>query len=467
MLVYLPMHKLLPARTIKRPHSGIRLLILCLLLHIATGAQTVSDVPEAPNLSQLYILALENDSTFRASKENYEATVLQPKISRSKLLPQITLAVNRQRLTDQKIRGEIFRSTNTSDFPAYSIDSHAISITQTLFRRDYYIELDQSKSEAERALLELESARQDLIIRLAEAYFGILSAQAQRDFANARKDTVKKQFDRAQQRLRVGLSDIADSKEAQTAYELATADALAAENTLRVKELALNSIIKRDIKSVAPLTEQIPVVKPSPENPETWVSIALEKNLDLLSQKITTAIAAAEIKLQKAGYFPSIDLYARHNERDVRGGPSPNSARSNELGVEIEVPIFSGGDTYYRSKQAVHNYNSSLEELERIHRETDQNMRETYLNVITDISRIDAFKRAQEAAQISYQSNASGFNVGKRSSLDVLLAIEELFEAKNNYTDTRHQYILDTLRMKRASGQLAETDIRRINQWIK
>ncbi len=454
-------------RTLCRRYVGVGVLILCLLPYGASRAQTAA--LGAANLHQLYALALENDNRFRASKERYEAAALRPEISRSRLLPQIKLTADRRRLTDQKIRGNIFRSGNAgeTDFSDYNVESHAISVTQTLFRRDYYIELNQSKSEAERALLELEAARQELMIRLAEAYFGVLSAQTNREFADARKDTVKRQFDHAQQRLRLGLGDITDSKKAQTAYELAVADALAAENTLRIRKLALELIVKRDITSIAPLAEQIPTLKPSPENPESWVSVALEKNLALLAQKITAAIAADEIKQQQSGYFPSIGLYATHSERDVKGGPSPNTSRGNEIGVELEVPIFSGGDTYYRSRQAVHDYNSALEELEQTHRETEQNMRETYLNVITDISRIAAFARAQEAAQVSYESNVAGFEVGKRSSVDVLLAIEELFEAKNNYADTRHEYILDTLRMKRASGQLAETDIQRINEWLR
>lgn len=422
----------------------------------------------AAGLGGLYELAVENDARFHASRARYEAVVLNPAISRSRLLPQISLSASRSRYPERKIRGAAFglRQNERNEF-SYNLRSYSLNVTQSLFNLEYYIELQKSGSEAERARLDFEAARQDLIVRLAEAYFGVLSAQDDLEFARAEKEALARQLEQAQSRFELGLDPITDTRRAEAAYDLAVADEIAAANRLDVSRSLLRVITGRGAGELRPLADTAPTVAPAPDNAAAWIKAALDKNLRLLSQQLTANIAAAETERLRAGHYPTLDLYADRNERDVRGGPSPQTVRDVEVGVRLNLPLFSGGGVHYRTRQAAHRRQEALQQLEETRRETRQMAEEAYLNATASVSRVAALAKARESARVSYESNQAGFAVGTRSSVDVLLALEDLFDAERDYSDTRHEYILNTLRLKRVAGSLSPEDVREISRWLK
>ena len=420
------------------------------------------------DLASLYELALENDARFRASRARYEATALNPAISRARLLPQISLSAARSRFPERKIRGRFFGADNRGDNEyTYSVDSHTLNVTQSLFNREYYAELKKSKSQAERARLDFEAERQDLIVRLAEAYFGVLSAHDDLDFARAEKDAVMRQLERAQSRFEAGLDPITDAKKAEAAHDLAVADEISAANQLEVSRSLLRVITGRIAGDLRKLTAAAPVAPPTPNDAAAWIETAHERNLRLLSRQLAVNVAAAEVESRRAGHYPTLDLYADRNERDVRGGPSPQTLRDVEVGLRLNLPLFAGGGVSYRTRQAAHLHREAAEQLKQTHDETRQQAREAFLNVVASVSRVAALAKARESAKISYESNDAGFKIGTRSSVDVLLALEDLFDAERDYSDTRHEYILNTLRLKRAAGSLSPQDVREIVQWLE
>ena len=421
----------------------------------------------AADIAALYELAVENDARFHANRARYEATMLNPAISRARLLPQISLSAARSRFPKRKIRGRAFGVADDDTEFTYNAASHSLNVTQSLFNIEYYIELQKSRSEAERARLDFEAARQDLILRLAEAYFGVLSAQNDLEFARAEKEALARQLEQAQSRFEVGLDPITDSRKAEAAYDLAIADEISAANRLHVSRSVLRVITGRSGGKLDPLADTAPTVAPDPDNAGAWIEAALDKNLRLLSQRLAANIAAAEAERLRAGHYPTLDLYADRNERNVRGGPAPQTARDVEIGVRLNLPLFSGGGVRYRTRQASHLHREAVQQLKEIHHQTRQQAEEAFLNAAASVSRVAALARARESARVSYESNQAGFTVGTRSSVDVLLALEDLFDAERDYSETRHEYILNTLRLKKVAGSLSHDDVLAIARWLK
>ena len=438
------------------------LLLLAAFLTVYT-LNAKADI--ALGIADLYQKALDNDTQLSAAEAKYKAESLAPNIARAPLLPQVNLIAGRRRFAEQEIKGSSFGGEGNF---SYDTDSLDINLTQSIFKLDYYIALKQSKSQAEKARLEFESAHQDLIVRLAEAYFKVLSAEETLKFAQSEKKAVARQLEQAQERFTVGLDPITDVKEAEAAYDLTEAEEISANNQLRNSIHALSVITNYDTQTLRPLSEYIPIIKPTPESMTAWVDRSLSQNTELLAQQIATNIAEQEIKLQRAGHYPSLDLFANRNESNFRSGsPTPRELKEFVIGIELNIPIFSGQGTHYRTKQAVELHNESLEKLKGTHRETKRAAREAYLNVIASISRVAALKRAKESAQTALEANEAGFRVGTRTSVDVLLALKDLFRTHRDYADTRYDYLLNTLRLKKVAGILESQDIQQLNNHLQ
>lgn len=447
-------------------------------LSVVVNAQTFSQsesvrASEARGLLELYRLAIENDMRYQASLANFEAISLAPSISRSRLLPQISFRANRTEVNDEKVRGSIFTdegrdNSDVSTTYDYQRRNMTLSLDQSVFNKRYYVELAQSRSEAQRAHLELQSAEHDLLQRVVAAYFLVLDSQTQRDFTRAKKEAVERQLEQARARFEVGLATITDVKEAEASYDLTIADEISDETELSVNLSKLQVIVNENIATLKTLSESASIVKPDPQNINAWINTSVEQNPELLAQKLTTNIAQDEIRRQRADHFPTLDAYVRRNENEITGNaPSERTTRGTELGLELQIPLFSGGETHYRVKQASQLALESRKKLEETHRIIKQQAQESYLNVLASISRTQALKRAVDSAQSAYESNEIGFSVGSRSSVDVLLAVEDLYAAKRDHINARHRYIIDMINLKRIAGILSEEDILQIDEWLR
>ena len=427
---------------------------------------------EKRSLLELYQLATKNDMNYQASLANYEANALGPSISRAQLLPQISFRANRTKINDEKVRGfDERREGDTSAEATYSYQRRNmnLSLEQSIFNKKYYVELAQSHSMAQRARLELQSAEHDLLQRVVEAYFLVLDSQTQLEFTRAEKEAVERQLAQARDRFEVGLATITDVKEAEASYDLTIADEISNETELSVNLSKLQIIVDENISMLKALSEDAPVVHPDPQNINAWVKTSVEQNPQLLAQRLTANIAQDEVKRHRADHFPTLDAYARRNENEIMGrdAPSERTTRGTELGLELQIPLFSGGETHYRVKQAAQFALQSQKQLEETHRTIKQQAQESYLNVLASISRTQALKRAVDSVQSAYESNEIGFSVGTRSSVDVLLAVEDLYAAKRDYINARHRYIIDMISLKKVAGILSEEDIQQINQWLR
>ena len=416
-----------------------------------------------PGIAELYERALENDARFAAAEARREAEALAPGIARARLLPRVELRARHARVAEDKVQGQTFGGAGSF---SYDTDQLVLSLRQTLFNRGDYIALKQSKSESEKADLELAAARQALILNLAEAYFGVLLAEESLKFARSEKEAVSRQLEQARERFDVGVVPITDVKEAEAAFDLAEAEEILADNQSQNALYALSVITGNDFSVLRPLAESVPTPTPDPEDVQAWVDRALAQNLGLLARQIATNVAAREIDLQRAGHYPSVDLFANRAEDDIRGGRRKSESKNLTIGVEVNVPVFSGLGTHYRTRRAAQLHRESLEQLEGARRETRRVARENYLNVIASVSRVAALKRAEESALAALESNEAGFQVGTRTSVDVLLALKDLFRARRDYASVRYEYLLSTLRLKNVAGTLSEEDVARLDSYL-
>jgi len=209
------------------------------------------------------------------------------------------------------------------------------------------------------------------------------------------------------------------------------------------------------------------LITPDPNDVEEWINKALNENLSLLSSEYTTKIAQHEIKLQQSKHYPTLDIVASHNDTDTGGITGSRESEDTRIGLELNIPIVAGGRTYYQTKQAKYRAEQSSNEHEKIRRETIKNTRDAYLNVISGISRVKALARALESTEAAAKAAEAGFEVGTRTSVDVLLALQETFRAKRDYSRARYNYLLSTLNLKQAAGALSVDDLVQIDGWLK
>jgi len=304
------------------------------------------------------------------------------------------------------------------------------------------------------------------MIRTADAYFDVLAEQDNLTFRQSEIEAIERQLEQANKRFEVGLIAITDVKEAQASYDLAVASEIEAQNALEIAKDTLEVIIVERTNSLSSLSDRMQLISPEPNDVEEWINKALSENLTLLSSQYTTKIAQHEIKLQQAQHYPTLDIVASHNDTDTGGLSGSRESEDTRIGLELNIPIVSGGRTYYRTKEARYRAEQTNHEHEKVRRETIRNTRDAYLNVISGISRVKALARALESTQAAASAAEAGFEVGTRTSVDVLLALQETFRAKRDYARARYDYLLSTLNLKQAAGALSVDDLVQIDGWL-
>ncbi len=417
----------------------------------------------AVNLMDVFTVSLQSDPVFRSVGASNRAAQEGIAQSRAGLLPVIsfgaTVATN-----DQDIRRPAAISANGN----FDSSSMTLSITQPIYRRDRWIAIGQATTRVRQSDISYAAARQDLMIRVSQRYFGLLQASDDVDFAVASRDAIQQQLSQAKQRFEVGLIAITDVEEAQARYDLANATVIEAENALDNAREALREVSGEYYEAIAPLAVDVPLLVPTPNDIEAWAATALEQNLQLRSANEATLVARDEIQRVEAGHLPTLDLVGTHTRSDTLGGPAGGTDTwTSTLGLQLTVPIYEGGVVLSRTRQSRALYQQSLEDLETVRRSTQRQARDAFLGVRSGISRVKALKQALSSTESALEAVRAGFDVGTRTSVDVLNAQSDLYGARRDYARARYQYILDILSLKQAAGTLSEEDITEVNGWLR
>jgi len=440
--------------------TKLKTAITGLFLYSLATPLSAMDLTEAMNLAQQY------DTTFQAAYANYLATAEASSQSTAAILPQIGFNAH---ITRGERETELPTSTTKADTNS---KGYSLSLNQVIYDKTVFDNLDQGDAIAAKALADFESAKQDTIVRVAKAYFDVLTAIDTLETASAEKKAIGKQLEQSKERFNVGLSAITDVKEQQASYDISVADEILATNDLSNKREALRVIINVYPDKLEIAQKDIPLVVPEPMDIDAWQKKSLESNFTLLSAKYSVDAAQSAYDGSKGGHYPTLSLNASYgvekNEASNFIG-IPTDARDDtdaRVILNLDIPIYSGGFTNstVRQKSSELDRAKALQEQEK--RRTIALARSAYLSLEADIATVKARQQAVISTQTSLDATMAGYDAGTRTSVDVLLSQRLLYSSQRDYSVARHTYITDSLELKRVAGTLSLTDVDQINKWL-
>ena len=438
----------------------------------------------AANLADVLALALQNDPTLREADATRLAAHEGKPIARSVLLPQINLGYARDHITQDGTQRQFNEQNqafeNVTLETVFDTGQLNLQLQQSIFRWDQWVALRQADSTIAQAEANYRTSEQGLLQRVAQRYFDVLSARDTLDATVATKEAVARQLEQAETRFEVGLIAITDVREAQAAYDTAVADEIASKRSLGTAKELLREITGEYFDELLAPSEDLPLVPPEPQNVDTWVASSLQQNSAVVASRLAVDIAGDTIDLRRAGHYPTIDLILGRSQDygDIEStvttdlGPqpadvSPNDQTTDTVGLRVNVPIYSGGGTSARVRQAVLEQRAAKDRLDRTMRETERLTRDSYEGVLSEMSRVGALKKALESSQTALEATEAGFEVGTRTTVDVLIARQNLTTARTAYLKSRYDYLLNVVTLKLAAGTLDEADLNEVNQWLK
>ena len=408
------------------------------------------------DLQQVFRQALANDADYAAARAQAEAGRESRVQARAGLLPNIGLSAN----TTWN------QNTISGNDQNFNSNGYGAQLTQPLFRRQNWIQFKQGELQSAIAEAQLHSARQDLALRVARAYFDVLEAQDVLDAVNALRTAAGEQLELSKKSFEVGTVTITDVHEAQSRFDLANANGIAAENDLEVKRQTLTRLIGKPAGELARLREGARVELPQPDAIARWVSAAEEGAFGVQIQKLTAEIARREVERNRAAHLPTVDVVARYNQANngfsaTTGSSSDSTTRS--IGLELAVPLYAGGGLSSRDREAAALKLKADADLESARRAAALAARQAYLGVTSGIAQIGALEAARVSSRSALEANQLGYEVGVRINIDVLNAQTQLSDTEQQLAAARYNTLVAQLQLEAAAGALDEDDLARVN----
>ena len=438
-------------------------LILCLSL---------ASVPAlAADLLQVYRDALEYDAQYASARAARDAGQEKLPQGRAGLLPVVSVSAS----TTWNDADFQRRTPGTPGADAqYNTNGYQLTLSQPLFRWQNIVQYGQSKLQVAIAEAQFVQARQDLILRVAQSYFDVLLAQDSLSLAQAQKKAIGEQLEAARRNFEVGTATIVDTHEAQSRYDLVTAQELAAQNELEIKRQALRQVVGKLPEALSVLRSQVQLQRPQPDDMAKWVEAAEAGSPLVAVQQAAFEIAEKEISKQRGGHYPTLDLVATRGRSSATGGlasgvvvPFGSDTHTSTIGLQLSLPIFAGGAVMSREREAVALHEKARADLDYTRRGAAHGARQAYLGVTSGMAQIKAYEQALVSSQSALDSNKLGYEVGVRINIDVLNAQQQLFATRRDLAKARYDTLLAQLRLKSAAGALSEEDVQAINALLE
>ena len=425
---------------------------------LAVGAAFAAPV-QAQSLLALYESARAHDAAWQSAKAQYDANLFRAEQAKAGILPQAGLSAGISRSNQE--------SSNPAGERTSGNQNATISASQPLYRPANYATYQQGRRQVDLAQAQLVSAGQDLIIRVSQAYFDVLAAQDTLAFVQAQKTAVGEQLSSAKRNFEVGTSTITDTREAQARYDLVVAQEIAADNDLRVKKLALDSLVGKTDATPVPLASPLVLPTPQPADPNAWVAQAEDASPSIQQARSNLEISQLETEKAKAGHKPTLDLNGSYGVQRIPNGTGvvPGAQRTNtgQVGLSFNLPLFSGFATQNRIRETLSLEEKANADLESTRRIVAQSTRAAYFGVVSGQGQVRALEAAEASSQSALEANRLGYQVGVRINIDVLNSQSQLFQTKRDLAQARYNVLLGHLKLRQANGTLTAEDLSRFN----
>ena len=425
------------------------------------GAFMAAPSVQAQSLQALFDAAQGYDATYLSALAQYQANQARAAQARAGVLPNVGLSAGANWThTDSSLPGQD-RTTNAQNL--------GVAATQPLFRPANRIAVEQAEVSLRAAEAQLVAARQDLIVRTAQAYFDVLAAQDNLTFVKAQKAAVAEQLAAAKRNFEVGTSTITDTREAQARFDLVTAQEIAAENDLRVKRLALDQLVGRSGTSPWQLRDGATLPELLPADVDQWVGRSQAEHPQILQAQAGLDIAQLETRKAESARLPTLDAKAQYQvgRGPTNGVPFVYARNHNAvLGVEFNLPLYTGGAVQNRIAESVALEDKARTDLEAARRGIAQATRAAYFGVVSGLGQVQALQAAEASSQSALEANQLGYQVGVRINIDVLNAQSQLFQTKASLAKARYDVLVGNLRLRQASGVLKDEDLQPIGQLL-
>ncbi|ACS87377.1 outer membrane channel protein TolC [Musicola paradisiaca] len=429
-------------------------------LLIGLGLSGFSIASQAEDLLQVYQQAKTTNPELRSSAATRDAAFERINEARSSLLPQLGLGADYTHNSGYRDRNNV----NSN------VKSASLQLTQSLFNMSLWKALTLQEKTAGIQDVTYQTSQQTLMLNTATAYFNVLRAIDNLSYVNAQKQSIYRELDQTTQRFNVGLVAITDVQNARAQYDSVLASEVTARNNLDNAMETLRQVTGNFYPQLAGLN----IDRLNPQKPDVVNNLLKEgenRNLSLLSARLSQDLAREQIRSAETGHMPTLSLTASSGITNTRysGSKAVGSSFSdsdvgqNQVGLSFSLPLYSGGGTSSQVKQAQYNYVAASENLESAHRSMIQTLRSAHNNVSASISSINAYKQAVISAQSSLDAMEAGYQVGTRTIVDVLDATTTLYNAKQQLSGARYDYLVNQLNLKQALGTLNEDDLKSLN----
>jgi outer membrane protein len=454
----------------------LRLMTVCLLW---------MQVSHAKSLQEVYSDALMFDPQIREAEATYKAAREAGPQAWAALLPQITgtYTLSRQKEVEQSIYPLVTADGSLVEYPYDTtsyISSHGyqLQLQQTVFSWASLSTLSEAQKKVAQAEADYHAAQQNLIVRTTTAYFNLLNAVDSLQAQTAALTAVSRQLDQASRRYDRGLIGITDVNEAQAARDSAAAAVIEGKRNVASMALALRQITGKDYDSLAKPGEDAPLDAPEPADPQRWVAVSMDQNVTLLSSRLAADAARYAVRFAIGGHLPSVQLTAsmddqthRYDETISFGGPPgrvgfPLDSADRQVGIQISVPIFSGGATQSQVRQAQYQWIAAKDHVQTISRQTEHDALDAFNGVMSEMERVKTLRQAVVSAESAVHAAEEAYNVGLRTAAEVLQQRESLVQAQTAYAQSRYNYILETIQLQLASGALSVATLHDIGGWL-
>ncbi|MEW5838885.1 MAG: TolC family outer membrane protein [Pseudomonadota bacterium] len=418
---------------------------------------------QAENLTEVYRMAEQFDPALRAAAQARAAARENLPQAQANFLPNIGMNGS--------------SSYTWNDYPTQPSSSsdantYGIILNQSIYSRQNFALLDKAELVVQQADVNYADSQQELILRVTQAYFEVLRTRAAFVLAQSDLQAAQKRLEQTQKRYDVGLIPVTDLADALAARDQRSAAVIKAENALSFAKEGLRTITGQTVESLVDVKDSLELLAPVPNDVKEWTSFAEKQNLKLQSTELAVNISREDIEVQRSGHYPSVDMFASYTYQDTPVLNNLSTTRDayyyeSQIGVQLTVPLYQGGAVSSRTRQATYSFQQAQDQYEAARLDTVRNTLDSFRTVNAKIDEVKAFQQGKKSAQMQLEANEAGYQVGTRTIVDVINAQNQLSLAISNLNNSRYDYLLTVILLKRYAGTLAVSDLEQLQRQLQ